>query len=84
MVAYIHHGNLPQTGYIVNLVLLAVQQGKHIERVNEAVLISNMVNFLLGRSNIVGSSRLSLDHISKEITLQTLSVYIREAGEKLI
>jgi hypothetical protein len=80
VLAYIRHGNLPQTGYIVSLVLLAVHQERQMERVNEAVLLNNMINFLLGRSSIIKSSKQYFDPISKEITLQSLSVFMRDAG----
>jgi hypothetical protein len=49
-----------------------------MERINEAVLLTNMVDFLLGKADFTKSLRKEFDPTSKEITLQHLASFIRD------
>ena len=51
VMGHINTSDLPRTGYIVTLLLWAIRQGNKLEWVNEAVLIMNMVDYLLGKAN---------------------------------
>lgn len=77
---HLESSNLPRTGYIVTLLLWAVHQGRSFERLNEAVLLTALVDHLLGRADFTQALRREFDAASKEITLQSLAVYLREKG----
>jgi predicted MPP superfamily phosphohydrolase len=65
---------LPWNGYIVSLLLWAYQQNKTFERLNEAVLIENLVSYLLDKGSFSYALRKTFDPRSKEIILQALAV----------
>jgi predicted MPP superfamily phosphohydrolase len=69
---------LPRTGYIVTLLLWAVYQERRFERINEAVLLTNMIDFLLGKADFQQALRREFDSTSKEITLQSLARFLRD------
>ena len=69
---------LPRTGYIVTLLLWAMQQEKELERVNEAILLSNVVDYLLGRADFTQSVVGKFDPRAKEITLEHLASFFKD------
>ncbi|MBY8823862.1 metallophosphoesterase family protein [Sphingomonas colocasiae] len=71
---------LPRTGYMVMLILWAMQQEKELDRVNEAMLLSNVVDYLLGKADFTQSRRGNLDPRAKEITLEYLAEYISDCS----
>ncbi len=72
--------DLPRTGYIVALLLWAAYQEKRFERINEAVLLMNMADHLLGKADFSSALLNSFDPTSKEITLQQLAGHLRDRG----
>ena len=72
--------DLPRTGYIVTLLLWAIRQGDRLERVNEAVLIMNMVDYLLGKADFKKALEGEFDATSKEITLQSFAKFVGDRG----
>lgn len=73
--------SLPRTGYIVTLLLWAAHQEKRFERLNEAVLLTYMVDHLLGKGDFTKALRREFDATAKEITLQSLAVFLRSHGD---
>lgn len=73
--------SLPWTGYIVTLLLWAMYQERHFERINEAVLVQNIVNHLIGSADIGNALLKEFDATSKEITLQQISEHLKESGD---
>ena len=69
---------LPRTGYMVTLLLWAVYQERRFERINEAVLLTNMIDFLLGKADFQQALKGQFDPTSKEITLQSLARFLRD------
>lgn len=80
VMGHINSSDLPRTGYIVTLLLWAIRQGEKLERINEAVLIMNMVDYLLGKANFQKALEKEFDATSKEITLQSFARFIRDHG----
>lgn len=71
---------LPRTGYMVTLILWAMQQDKELERVNAAMLLSNVIDHLLGKADFTQASVTRLDPRAKEITLEYLAEFYVEKG----
>lgn len=69
---------LPRTGYIVTLLLWAMQQETEFDRINEAVLLSNVVDHLLGKADFTQATRGTFDPRSKEIVLEQLATFLHE------
>lgn len=76
--------HLPWNGYIVSLLLWAYQQNKVFERLNEAVLIENIISFLLEKGSFSSAFRRSFDPRSKEITLQALAVHFSDKNDSML
>ncbi len=77
---HIRDSDLPRTGYIVTLLLWALKQNNKLERINESVLIMNMVDYLIGKADFRGALEGEFDATSKEITLQSFAIFLREHG----
>jgi predicted MPP superfamily phosphohydrolase len=73
--------HLPRTGYIITLLLWAVYQEKRFEKVNEAVLLTNIADYLLGKADFTKALIKEFDATSSEITLQSLASFLRENGD---
>lgn len=69
---------LPRTGYMVTLILWAMQQEKELDRVNEAILLSNVADHLLGKADFTQAVHGRLDPRAKEITLEYLAEFVNE------
>ena len=76
----LRRSNLPRTGYMVTLLLWALHQDKQFDRINEATLLTNVVDHLIGKADFTQALHRKFDPTSKEITLQHLAYHIREAG----
>lgn len=73
----IKRDGLPRTGYIVTLLLWAMQQEKELDRINEAILLSNVVDHLLGKADFTQSVLGKFDPRAKEIVLEHLAEYLK-------
>ena len=71
---------LPRTPYMVSLLIWAIQQKKELVKINEALLLQNMMDHLLGKADFKQSVRKVLNPVGKEITLQNFAHYIRGKG----
>ncbi len=72
--------NLPRTGYMVTLLLWAMYQERRLERINESVLLTSIVDHLLGKADFKQALDRAFDPVAKEITLQHIALGLREAG----
>jgi predicted MPP superfamily phosphohydrolase len=71
---------LPRTPYMVSLLLWSIHQKKNLEKINEATLLNNIVDHLLGKADFRLAKRGILNPTGKEITLQNMAVYLHEKG----
>lgn len=71
---------LPRTPYMVSLLLWAIKQKRSLERINEATLLSNVIDHLLGKADFKQAVRGTLNPIGKEITLQNLALFLSDSG----
>lgn len=71
---------LPRTPYMVSLLIWAIQQKKELVKINEALLLQNMMDHLLGKADFKQSVRKVLNPVGKEITLQNFAYFIRSKG----
>lgn len=78
---HIRRMGLPRSGYIVSLVLWALKNKFKGELLNEAVLLENILDYLLGRMDYRGALRAEFDFNSKTAVLQELAVYMKEREE---
>lgn len=69
---------LPRTPYMVSLLVWALQQKSDLQRLNEATLLANIIDHLLGKADFTLSLRGTLNPLAKEITLQHLAKYFHE------
>ena len=69
---------LPRTGYMVTLILWAMKQEKELDRVNEAILLSNVADYLLEKADFTQAIHGKLDPRGKEITLEYFAEYLRD------
>lgn len=67
---------LPRTPYMVSLLLWAMDQKKNLQKINEAMLLSNIVDHLLGKADFRQTKLGSLNPVGKEITLQNLAKFL--------
>lgn len=73
----LNRDGLPKTPYMVALVLWAIEQRKTGERLNEALLLRNVIEHLLGRADFTLSTRGSFNPTAKELTLQEIAWTLR-------
>lgn len=76
----INRDGLPKTPYMVALLLWALRQSKELTKINEAILLGNIVDHLLGKADFRLAKRGALHPIGKEITLQNLARYMKDKG----
>src|SRR5262249_13877605 len=72
--------SLPRTGYMVALLLWAAEQERLGETLNEAVLLENLIGFLLGKADFKAALRNQFDPRAQEILLRAIAIKLREAG----
>jgi predicted MPP superfamily phosphohydrolase len=77
---HINEARLPRTGYMVALLLWAAEQDRIGENINEAVLLENLVSFLLGKTNFEAALRNQFDPRAQEILLRAIAVELRKTG----
>lgn len=80
VISQIRRDGLPKTGYIVSLVLWALEQQKQGEKLNESLLLQNVIDHLVGRANFRLSGRSSFNPTAKMLTLQQIAVETRSNG----
>lgn len=80
IMSQIRDSDLPRTGYIVTMLLWALHQNNKLDRINESVLIMNMVDYLIGKADFQSALESEFDATSKEITLQSFAFFLREQG----
>jgi predicted MPP superfamily phosphohydrolase len=78
VIKQITRDGLPKTPYIVALILWALTQRKAGERLNEALLLRNVIEHLLGRADFTQSARGSFNPAAKELTLQEIAWILRD------
>lgn len=71
---------LPRTPYMVSLLLWSIHQKRNLEKINEATLLNNIADHLLGKADFRLAKRGILNPTGKEITLQNLAVYLHGKG----
>ena len=79
VMAYLKTSHLPRTGYMVTLILWGIYQEKRLDRINEALLLTNVIDHLLGKANFAESLSNTFDPVSKEITLQYIAMIMRDS-----
>ncbi len=77
---HISTAKLPKTGFIVTLVLWAAEKQKLRSDLNEAVLIENLISFLLGKTRMEAALRDVFDPRAQEFLLRAIAVELRTAG----
>jgi predicted MPP superfamily phosphohydrolase len=73
VMAQLTRDGLPRTAYMVGLLLWAARQGHSSDRLNEAILLQNVVDHLLGRADFSAALRGQLNSTGKELLLQMLA-----------
>lgn len=71
---------LPRTPYMVSLLLWALQQKKSYQKLNESVLLGNIVDHLIGKADFRLAKQGQLNPVGKEITLQNLAYHLKDKG----
>lgn len=77
---HISNARLPRTGFIVTLVLWAAEKQQLRPDLNEAVLIENLISFLLGKTSLEAALRDKFDPRAQEFLLRAIAVELRTAG----
>ena len=77
----IQRTGLPRSGYIVSLMLWAMLNRSRGELINEAVLLQNLIDFMLGRMDYAGALRREFDFQSKSVVLQALAFWFKTTDE---
>lgn len=81
VMAQIQRTGLPRSGYIVSLMMWALKNKSQGEILNEAVLLENLIDFVLGKMDYTGALRREFDFQSKSTVLQNLAFHFKVAGE---
>lgn len=68
---------LPRTGYIVTLLLWVIKNVGQGELLNEAVLLENVLDYILGRMDYRGALRKEFDYTSKNHVLQDIAFWLK-------
>ena len=78
VMSQIASAELPRNAYIVSLLLWALVQKRQLERVNEAALLENLIEFILDKADFRGALRREFDFRSKTILLQEIALITRD------
>ena len=78
IIRQVRENNLPRTGYMISLLIWAYQKQKKMEKINEAYLLSAVIDHLLNKSDFTQALRRSFDPVSAEITLQEIALFLRQ------
>jgi len=77
----IERTGLPKTGYVVALIIWAITNKSRGELLNEAVLLQNIIDYMLGRMDYTGALRSELDFTTRSAILQHLAMHFKETGD---
>ena len=69
---------LPRTAYIVGLLLWAAKKGQSGERLNEAILLQNLLDHLLSRADFRRAQRGSFTTRGRELLLGEIAFYLND------
>ncbi|MBU0823492.1 MAG: hypothetical protein KKA44_14495 [Alphaproteobacteria bacterium] len=69
---------LPRTPYMVSLLLWSINKKRNLEKINEATLLNNISDHLLGKADFKLAKRGILNPVGKEITLQNLAIFLQK------
>lgn len=83
ILTHLNRSSLPRSGYIISLLLWAFQQRATGETLNEAVLLRNVIDFLLGRMDYAAALRSEFDYTSKFAVLQELAYFCKRNGRSI-
>ncbi|WP_439402441.1 metallophosphoesterase [Bradyrhizobium sp. DASA03068] len=72
---------LPRSGYVVSLILWALKNRSQGELLNEAVLLQNLIDHILGRMDYTGALRREFDFTMKSLVLQNLAFHFKTTNE---
>ncbi|WP_197424107.1 hypothetical protein [Bradyrhizobium valentinum] len=72
---------LPRSGYVVSLILWALKNRSQGELLNEAVLLQNLIDHILGRMEYTGALRREFDFTMKSLVLQHLAFHFKTTNE---
>jgi len=72
---------LPRSGYVVSLILWALKNRSQGELLNEAVLLQNLIDHILGRMDYTGALRREFDFTMKSLVLQHLAFRFKTTNE---
>jgi hypothetical protein len=81
VVGQIVRDGLPRTAYMVSLLLWAAKQGHQGVRLNEAILLQNVLDHLLDRANFQSARRGALTTRGKELLLNRIANFLDEMGD---
>lgn len=74
---HIRRSGLPRSGYIVSLILWTIKNKSAAELMNEAVLLQNILDYILGKMDYRGALRSEFDFTSKTAVLQELANHLQ-------
>jgi hypothetical protein len=74
---------LPRSGYVVSLILWALKNRSQGELLNEAVLLQNLIDHILGRMDYTGALRREFDFTMKSLVLQHLAFHFKATKDVL-
>jgi len=80
---HIAKSGLPRSGYIVSLILWTLKSESAGELINEAVLLENIIDYMLGKMDYRDSARSEFDFQSKVAVLQELSTKLSDTTQSL-
>ncbi|RYZ92735.1 MAG: hypothetical protein EOP06_03375 [Proteobacteria bacterium] len=80
---HIARSGLPRSGYIVSLILWTFRKGLAGELINEAVLLENIIDHMLGKMEYTGALRSEFDFTSKVAVLQELAINLRKRNQSV-
>jgi predicted MPP superfamily phosphohydrolase len=71
---------LPRTPYMISLLVWAIQQKIGRQSLNEATLLENIIDHLIGKADFRLASRSAFSPRAKEITLQAIAQFMFDRG----
>lgn len=81
VVGQLNRDGLPRTAYMVGLLLWAAKQGQKGDRLNEAILLQNVLDHLLDRANFRSAKRGALTTRGKELLLSRIANCLDQCGD---
>lgn len=75
---HINDSGLPRTGYITTLLLWAEENAQIYGHINEAILLENIVSFLLGKNEFEAALRDKFDPRAQEFLLRSIAKIMRD------